>query len=419
MQYNSEKCACNFCLQGGKKTSKGIRYIYEDRMHTRLRTHDSMMEDIARVNSKPGTVTHGIKGVSLSFANSFTIDYMHAVLLGITRNLIFFWTDSCFNKKPFYITKSKKKLLNSRLLRIKTTTYLSRRPRSLDHFKNFKSSEFRSLLLYFLPICLERLLPLKYIKHFRLLSSSIYILLKPTISNDELEEVEKTLERFVINYQVYYGKENMTMNIHQLLHLVDCVRNFGPLWTFSMFPFEAYNGLLKSFIVAPTDILHQLTMRYVGYKTVNLKKDSGERLHSAELKYETEMALEACHIEAIEVADIIPAGGGNMKFYTCFEKNGVKFTSRMYMRAINTANYFVETVHGLVGVVVFYFTCNYHQYVMLEILDVLEVEEQFKKIKFKEEYLVIKADQIIEQYMHIEVLKCHYIVKRPNPFERN
>ena len=38
------------------------------------------------------------------------------------------------------------------------------------------------------------------------------------------------------------------MFISSLLHLADDVRNLGPLWTHSCFPFESYNGnLLKHF----------------------------------------------------------------------------------------------------------------------------------------------------------------------------
>lgn len=310
-----------------------------------------------------------------------------------------------------------RRILNNRLLRIKAPTYLSRPPRSLDYLKTFKSSEFRSLLLYFLPICLEGLLPVKYIGNFRILSSSIYILLQSTISNDELEEVEKTLKRFVINYQKHYGEVSMTMNVHQILHLVDCVRNFGPLWSFSMFPFEAYNGLLKSFIVAPTDILHQVSTRYVGYKTIHSNEKDCE-IKPAGFKYETGVVL-TFYIEALEAADLVPVCKEEIEFFTCFEKNGIKFTSRRYMKAKNTVNYFLETIQGILGVAEFYFNYNYQQYVMLETLDVLEVTQQFKKIKFNKKYLVIKANDIVERYIHIEVLKCHYIVKRPNAYERN
>ena len=40
-------------------------------------------------------------------------------------------------------------------------------------------------------------------------------------------------------------KRYVTIKIHQLLHLVECVRHLGPLWAHSCFPFEDLNGRLK------------------------------------------------------------------------------------------------------------------------------------------------------------------------------
>ena len=37
----------------------------------------------------------------------------------------------------------------------------------------------------------------------------------------------------------------MTINVHSLLHVCDNVRNLGPLWCNSCFPFENMNGVLK------------------------------------------------------------------------------------------------------------------------------------------------------------------------------
>lgn len=40
----------------------------------------------------------------------------------------------------------------------------------------------------------------------------------------------------------------MTINVHNLLHLPEVVRQLGPLWAHSCFPFESANGdLLKLF----------------------------------------------------------------------------------------------------------------------------------------------------------------------------
>ena len=49
-------------------------------------------------------------------------------------------------------------------------------------------------------------------------------------------------------FSALYSAGKETINIHSLLHLADDVRNLGPLWTHSCFPFESYNGnLLKLF----------------------------------------------------------------------------------------------------------------------------------------------------------------------------
>ena len=40
----------------------------------------------------------------------------------------------------------------------------------------------------------------------------------------------------------------MSNNLHQLLHLAEAVRQFGPLWTVSCFPMEDLNGRLKSMV---------------------------------------------------------------------------------------------------------------------------------------------------------------------------
>ena len=35
------------------------------------------------------------------------------------------------------------------------------------------------------------------------------------------------------------------MNVHLLSHLTDCVRDWGPLWSYSCFTFESANNSLK------------------------------------------------------------------------------------------------------------------------------------------------------------------------------
>ena len=42
-----------------------------------------------------------------------------------------------------------------------------------------------------------------------------------------------------------YSGSRVSLKVHQLSHITNCVRNWGPLWTHSCFPFESINGRLK------------------------------------------------------------------------------------------------------------------------------------------------------------------------------
>lgn len=52
----------------------------------------------------------------------------------------------------------------------------------------------------------------------------------------------------------------MTLNVHQLLHFVENVRNFGPLYmyTYCCFPFEAKNGKLLKMIRCTQNVDQQI-----------------------------------------------------------------------------------------------------------------------------------------------------------------
>ena len=52
----------------------------------------------------------------------------------------------------------------------------------------------------------------------------------------------------------------MTVCLHSLMHLPDCVRNLGPLWSHSCFAFESANGELLKLFSGSTGIEKQVKM---------------------------------------------------------------------------------------------------------------------------------------------------------------
>ena len=73
---------------------------------------------------------------------------------------------------------------------------------------------------------------------------AIYILLKDSISETDLKEAEKLLDSFCKSFSVLYEERFCTLNVHQLLHLVDNVRHLEPLYPHSCFTYEDKNGFV-------------------------------------------------------------------------------------------------------------------------------------------------------------------------------
>ena len=118
-------------------------------------------------------------------------------------------------------------------------------PRSTEeNLKYFKASELRSFLLFYGPVILKGILPSLYFEYFYLLSESMHILLLQEITEQQLQHAQKLLITFCSNVENLYGSRLELANFHLLIHLVDQVRQLGPLWTHSCFHFENCNGFL-------------------------------------------------------------------------------------------------------------------------------------------------------------------------------
>ena len=61
-----------------------------------------------------------------------------------------------------------------------------------------------------------------------------------------------------------------TFNMHQLLHLGQNVRNLGPLWSNSCFPFEDYNGDLRDFFHGTQNVEAQVSAENSCYYKLSL-----------------------------------------------------------------------------------------------------------------------------------------------------
>lgn len=75
---------------------------------------------------------------------------------------------------------------------------------------------------------------------------------------------------FVTNYGTLYGYQHISYNVHNLVHLCDYVKLWGPLDEFSAFKYENYMQTIKSKIRSSSRPLQQLINRCVEEDKLNI-----------------------------------------------------------------------------------------------------------------------------------------------------
>lgn len=258
-QFNG-KFGCSWCLHPTESYNRVTKYpidLYNKRPRPAQRTKEKTVETMMKLSrSKPKI--DGIKAISpLIFLEKFNIidgvtpDYMHCVLLGVVKQITNILMQPA--DVPDYQDQ-----LNS----IKLPHQVCRLTRPIEDNAYWNARIWENWLLYVSMKLFSTKLSTKYLKYWSLLVESIHILLKSEILNIELDRSERMLKLFVELTQRYFGKAAMTFNVHQLLHLVDSVRNWGPLWAHSAFAFEAGNHRLLQAIHCANGAILQI-LRFI------------------------------------------------------------------------------------------------------------------------------------------------------------
>lgn len=271
VQYNGS-FGCWKCLQKGETAARGRGHTHifpfqQNNPKGPPRSNENVLLDAQAVidSARINYSVNGVKGPSwLSFCpkfdivNGISIDYMHGVLLGVQKLMLRLWFTKEFASKPFSFF-SKLSIVDCRLFRIRPTLDIKRIPRSIEKdMKYWKASEFQNFLLFYALPVLNDILDRERFLHYALLVQAIFILLKFGSSECDLQKADKMLLHFCDKFRTLYDQSFVTLNVHQLVHLVDNVRQLGPVYSHSCFPFEDKNGLLLKMVRGTQNIDQQI-----------------------------------------------------------------------------------------------------------------------------------------------------------------
>lgn len=234
--------SCTKCYEKGVYINN--RVCFSNTNHLHLRTDTCYRTKIQEEHHNGTSILEQIPG--LDMIKSFPLDYMHLICLGVVKKLIVnLW---CFGKSFTKLSHQNIANISSNLINQANNIPIefNRKPRSLLEAKRWKATEFRQFLFYTGPVVLRKILNNDRYINFLTLHVAIIILTCPKYSH--LINYASTLLLYFVNtFKILYGAENISHNVHNLLHLVEDVKIHGPLDNFSAFPFENYlQTILKS-----------------------------------------------------------------------------------------------------------------------------------------------------------------------------
>jgi hypothetical protein len=199
----------------------------------------------------------------------FPLDVMHLIDLGVMKKLLkFILSGECYGRS---LNKDDILALSITLESYVecTPSEFTRNPRNLKDISQWKATEFRQFIHYTGIVLLKEKIDDNLYYHFLLLHCAYRLLSHPETCQSNVSSAQTLLEEFVTNFVPLYGAKKVSYNVHNLLHLSDCVKEHGCVDNFSAYKFENYLRELKKLIKKPSYVLQQLYNRIVEQAELN------------------------------------------------------------------------------------------------------------------------------------------------------
>jgi hypothetical protein len=113
-----------------------------------------------------------------------------------------------------------------------------------ERFSRFTADQWRLFILIYATPLMWDLLDDPDRKILANFVRACYLLVSRIIDENKLTEAHNRLLKVAQLIENNYGPEMITPNIHLSLHISECYRDYGPLYSFRCYSFERMNGLL-------------------------------------------------------------------------------------------------------------------------------------------------------------------------------
>lgn len=261
IQFNGYH-GCQLCYVVGEYDKKGKRMSFPD-CYAALRSDDDFRNRVDPDHHK-SLQTTPLEQLNINMVTAIiSADELHLLHLGVMKRMLHAWVmpkRSTIHKW----TRAQIEMVNSSLDQVKLPTEIHRAMRTLGSVKVWKGLEYRNFLMYTGIVILLDVYP-RCDPTYKMFCS---LFTATTIcSSDEfkflLEIAEQCFLKFVRHYMNVYGKTQINSNVHNCIHIVDQVREFGVLNNFSAYRFENQLYQLKRKVRHGNNPLAQVAARII------------------------------------------------------------------------------------------------------------------------------------------------------------
>lgn len=250
---------CGRCDQEGfYSTTHGMTY---PEIHSSKRTNESFRN---KAQPEHHNYDSPFLKLDIDMISQFPLDCLHTVYLGVTKKIVNIMIHGGDRKNKRGKLKSHDvQRISDRLMQVAQyqPSEFQRKCRPLNHASHFKGAEYRSLILYILPIVTKNILPIDEYHTILVLHVSLTILSDPVLCVSHASVAQSLLEEFVRLFGEVYGADHLVYNVHSLLHIVDDVKMYGPIDSYSAFPFESFMYKVKRMVHKKNQSLAQICNR--------------------------------------------------------------------------------------------------------------------------------------------------------------
>lgn len=270
--------SCSKCNTEG--LFKGNRICFPVTEGYQLRTDGTFRSKEQDSHHTGTSVLEQIPG--LDMIRCFPLDYMHLVCLGVVKKLISnLWLGG---KPPYRFSSQQIREISERHLSLhnQVPSEFSRKPRLLSEIKHWKATELRLFLFYTGPVVLKGTVSEEIYQNFLSLHIAITLFSKC----EYIEYASELAKYFVETFCMLYGEENISHNVHNILHIADDVREFGSIENYSAFPFENNMLFLKKLVRKGDQPLQQIVNRIAERSKCYFGTGNCNKVKQPELKIE-------------------------------------------------------------------------------------------------------------------------------------